>query len=35
MSRELRNELAVRWIKYQPSWLVQAVGEFLSAGRDA
>ena len=31
----IANELAVRWIKYQPSWLVQAVGGFLSAGRDA
>ena len=29
----IANELTVRWIKYQPSWLVRAVGEFFS--RDA
>ena len=27
------NELAVQWIKYQPSWLVRAVGGFLAKGR--
>ena len=31
----IANELAVRRIKYQPSWLVWAVGGFLSKGRDA
>lgn len=30
----LANELAVQWIKYQPSWLVRAVGSVLSQGRD-
>jgi len=27
------NELAVQWIKYQPSWLVRAVGSVLNQGR--
>jgi short-subunit dehydrogenase len=30
----LANELAMQWIKYQPSWLVRAVGSVLSKGRD-
>jgi short-subunit dehydrogenase len=30
----IANELAVQWIKYQPSWLVRAVGGFLAKGRD-
>ena len=31
----IANELAVRRIKYQASWLVRAVGGFLSKGRGA
>jgi short-subunit dehydrogenase len=31
----IANELAVQWIKYQPSWLMRAVGGFLSRGHDA
>ncbi|MCO5130602.1 MAG: SDR family oxidoreductase [Xanthobacteraceae bacterium] len=30
----LANELAVQWIKYQPSWLVRAVGGLLNQGRE-
>jgi short-subunit dehydrogenase len=30
----LANELAVQWIKYQPNWLVRAVGSALNQGRD-
>ena len=30
----LANELAVQWIKYQPSWLVRAVGGLLNQNRD-
>ena len=29
------NELAVQWVKYQPSWLVRAVGGVLARNRDA
>ena len=28
------NELAVQWVKYQPSWLVRAVGGVLARNRD-
>jgi len=28
------NELAVQWIKYQPSWLRRAFGNVLGKGRD-
>jgi short-subunit dehydrogenase len=28
------NELAVQWIKYQPSWLLRALGGFLGKSRD-
>jgi uncharacterized protein len=31
----IANELAVQWIKYQPSWLLRAVGGFLGKSRDA
>ena len=31
----IANELAVQWIKYQPSWLVRAVSGVLGRGRDA
>jgi hypothetical protein len=31
----IANELAVQWIKYQPSWLMRAVGGILSKGHDA
>lgn len=30
----IANELAVQWIKYQPSWLMRAVGGFLSKSRN-
>lgn len=30
----MANELAVQWMKYQPSWLKRAVGGFLGKGRD-
>lgn len=30
----IANELAVQWIKYQPSWLVRAVGGLLNQNRD-
>ena len=29
------NELAVQWIKYQPSWLTRAIGGVLARSRDA
>lgn len=29
----IANELAVQWIKYQPSWLMRAVGGFLRGNR--
>lgn len=29
------NELAMQWVKYQPDWLLRAVGGFLSKARDA
>ena len=28
------NEFAVQWVKYQPSWLVRAVGGVLARNRD-
>jgi len=31
----IANELAVQWIKYQPSWLRRAVGNVLGKGRNA
>jgi short-subunit dehydrogenase len=31
----IANELAVQWIKYQPSWLTRAFGSVLGKGRDA
>ena len=29
------NELAVQWIKYQPSWLTRAIGGVLARSLDA
>jgi short-subunit dehydrogenase len=31
----IANELAVQWVKYQPNWLMRAVGGLLGKGRDA
>jgi uncharacterized protein len=31
----IANELAVRWMKYQPSWLRRAVGNVFGKGRNA
>ncbi|EGP08269.1 short-chain dehydrogenase/reductase [Bradyrhizobiaceae bacterium SG-6C] len=31
----IANEMAVQWIKYQPSWLMRAVGGFLSRNRNS